>query len=105
MCVTDARVAAIGASALVVRGCVCSAKGEVRTDECWCSGEGEEQLFQFGFGHRLLVVTVVAGEALTESGGDELEAGFVQGTGDGGELGDDVFAFTAVFDMEITPAS
>ena len=62
------------------------------------SGQCEEEFFQFRFGHGFFVVGGLAGHAFAEAGGDDLEAGFVEGAGHCGELGDDVFAVASVFD-------
>jgi hypothetical protein len=69
------------------------------------SGQCEEELFQFCFGHGLFVVCGVAGHAFTKAGGHDLESGFVEGAGDGGELSDDVSQSRPFSIMPITPAS
>ena len=61
-------------------------------------GEREEQLLQLGLGNRLVAVGAIPGAAFPHPGCDDLESGAVQCSGDRGELGDDVFAVTALFD-------
>ncbi|GAA3120617.1 hypothetical protein GCM10020254_79710 [Streptomyces goshikiensis] len=64
---------------------------------CAGQGEGEEELFEFFLGHGRLVLVGV-GHALTHAAGHDLEAGAVQGFGDGSELGDDILAVASGFD-------
>src|SRR5690606_29096253 len=60
------------------------------------SGQGEEELFEFRLGHRLLAVLSGVGQAFLQTCRDDLETRAVEGAGNRGELGNDVLAVAAL---------
>src|SRR5699024_981076 len=58
------------------------------------SGEGKEEAFEFLLVHRV----ILAGQALFQSGGNDGEAGPVQGFGDRRQLGSDILVFAPLPD-------
>src|SRR5690606_22763020 len=62
------------------------------------SGEAHEELFELGSVDFGLLGVRALHEALLQAGGDDLEAGAVEGTGDRGELSDHLFAVALVLD-------
>ncbi len=67
------------------------------------SGEREEELFEFGFGHRFLAVRGITGHTFTQTGSDNLEACAIQCTRHRRELGDHVLAVAALLDHRDHP--
>jgi len=62
------------------------------------SGQCHEELFQLGFGHRVLAIGPCAGDAFSKPRATILTSGSVQGARHRGELGDHVLAVAALLD-------